>query len=402
MNNIEDRLRQAFRADADTIRDVRSLTGYEPVVPLAKHRLSRITRIVVPLAAAATVAAAAIAVAAVPKQQPRHPATGPAAVGLPRFAVITGNPHSSLPRFRYAIETKRVTTGSVIARLAQLPGDRTPMAIAAFGAPGRFVVAARAGQACATWFYQFRLTSTGHITDVRPLAVPKVAGFLTTASSQPMAASSDGPIVATATASCRQLVHHHLVYQIQAINVATRKVTTWTLSGTAANLGPAGLAVAANGRSIGLVTPDGDRPGISKLTGWTVPADSPSGPIARHWHKVVDYQWQPEMRVALSPNGDTMITSELFTQPNGHAMLDVEQFSTKSGLGEPAPQVFKTFVYPLTFSLDHSGRYLMVGRGRNLKHGPLESFVLDLDSKSQPALTKIPNLLTSAGQSIAW
>jgi hypothetical protein len=400
MNNIEDRLRQAFRADADTIRDVRSLTGYEPVVPLAKHRLSRVTRIVVPLAAAATVAAAAIAVAAVPKQQPTHPASGPSAAGLPRFVVLTGNPHASLPRFRYAIETKQVATGNVVSRLAQLPRDQVPAAISAFGAPGRFVVTARAQQTCATWLYQFRLTSTGHITDVRPLAVPKVAGFLDTTQLQPMGASSSGPIVAIATRSCHPT--RSLRYKIHVINVATRKVTTWTLSGTAEQIGPAGLTASADGRLIGLVTPDGDRPGISKLTGWTVPADSPSGPIARHWHKVVDYQSQPEMRVALSPNGDTMITSELFTQPNGHAMLDVEQFSTKSGLGEPAPRVFKTFVYPLTFSLDHSGRYLMVGRGRNLKHGPLETFVLDLASKSQPALTKIPNLVTSTGVSIAW
>ncbi|HEX9624282.1 MAG TPA: hypothetical protein VF979_07895 [Streptosporangiaceae bacterium] len=77
---------------------------------------------------------------------------------------------------------------------------------------------------------------------------------------QPLAASSDGPIVATASASCRQLAHHRLVYQIQVINVAIKKVITWTLSGTAATQGPAGLAASADGRSIGLVTPTAPGP----------------------------------------------------------------------------------------------------------------------------------------------
>lgn len=133
-----------------------------------------------------------------------------------------------------------------------------------------------------------------------------------------------------------------------------------------------------------------------------MPAASPSGPIARHRHKVTDYQWQDETKVALSPDGATMFTPGLFTLRNGHVQLDVEGFSTQSGIGMPAPRVFKTFIGPLTFSLDHSGRYLMVGRGRNIKHGPLETFVLDLAGKSQPALTKIPNLDTSVGVHIAW
>ncbi|HEX9624281.1 MAG TPA: hypothetical protein VF979_07890 [Streptosporangiaceae bacterium] len=40
MNNVEYRLRDAFRADADTITDVRSLTGYEPAVPPRRARTS--------------------------------------------------------------------------------------------------------------------------------------------------------------------------------------------------------------------------------------------------------------------------------------------------------------------------------------------------------------------------
>jgi hypothetical protein len=398
MNNIEDRLRQAFRADADTIRDVRSLTGYEAA---AKARLNRVTRIVIPLAAAATVAVAAIAVAAVPKQQPRPPTGGPSGGGIPQFAVLAGNPHARFPANRYAIETKEVATGRVVARLTHLPHDRLPAAISAFGAPGQFVVAARARQSCATWFYQFRLTSTGHLTDLRPLAVPKVTGFMTKQLSQPMAASSNAPIVVAATMSC-QATHGFRPYQIHVIDVATKKVTTWTLSGATKAAGPDGLAVSADGRSVGLVTAGGNRSGSSKLTGWTVPANTPSGPIARHWHKVVDYPSQSETKVALSPHGDTMITPGLFTLHNRRVILAVEEYSTDSGTGMPALRVFKAVVYPLTFSLDHSGRYLMIGQGRVRKDGPVETVVLDLASHNGLTLIKIPNLVTKTGPGIAW
>jgi hypothetical protein len=399
MNNIEDRLRQAFRADADTIRDVQSLTGYESAVRPGRARLNRVTRIVIPLAAAATVAAAAIAIAAVPKQQLRHPATGPAAAGMPRYIAILGNPDSHLPAWRYAVETKRVATGSVVARLAQLPGDRTPVAIAAFGAPGRFVVAARTSRVCATWFYQFRLTNAGHITDVRPLAVPKVAGAIDSFP-QPLAASANAPIVAATAISCQQLAHRHLAYQLQVINVATKKVATWSLSGTAKNIGPAGLAVAANGRLVGLVTSDGDRPGISKFTGWTVPANSPSGSIARHWHKVTDYPWQAQTAVALSPNGDTMFTPGIFTRAHYREILDVEEYSTASGLGMPAPKVFTRLTDQTTFSLDHSGRYLLLGRGRTVKNGTAHYVVLNVASGH---LTILPrNLIGTDAPRLAW
>ncbi len=95
-----------------------------------------------------------------------------------------------------------------------------------------------------------------------------------------------------------------------------------------------------------------------------------------------------------------MLTPGLFTQPDGHSTLAVEEYSTESGKGLPAPRVFKKFVYPLTFSLDHSGRYLLLGRGRNLKQGHLQILVFDVASGQ---LTRVsPSLIRDTASRIAW
>src|SRR6185437_15035481 len=204
MNNTEYRLRDAFRADADTVRDVLPLTAYEPPVPPAKARLHRFTRIVIPVTAAAAVAAAAVAIAVVPKHQPGSNPAGEGSTGpQPRYAVVT-NVQPSTGQSRGAIESVEVTTGKVIDRLIMLPHHRTPIAVSAFGAPSQFVVEATARQACAVWFYQFRLTPNGHLADLRPLAVPEIPEHPDPSLiHQSMKASAGAPIVVTITAPCR-------------------------------------------------------------------------------------------------------------------------------------------------------------------------------------------------------
>ena len=408
MNNIEDRLRDAFRADADTIGDVLPLTAYEPAVSAAKARLRRVTRAMIPLTAAAAVAVAAVAVAALPKHSAgSNPAGQGSAGSQPRFAVVT---EGQAGRHQTdAVESVEVTTGKTIDRLPKLPHERRPIAVSAFGAAGHFVVEAVGKQPCAVWFYQLRLTASGHLADLKPLAVPEIPQNQDPVLiRRTMAASATAPIVVSITAPCRP--DHRLgIPQVHVINVATKKVTTWTLPKSAAPAGPQSVAVSGDGRLVGLALWVSTSANHAGIFGYVVPANSPSGPIARHWRKVADYTGKPTTEaandLALSPNGKTMLASVLFRSHGKRALgllLDStgHQTAPNEVTAETRISVFKAASFrPLTFSLDHSGHYLLIGSGFNGKDKTPRTAVINLTNDHQ---RMVPNLIARFYSSIAW
>jgi hypothetical protein len=123
MNDIETRLREAFRADAETVRTIRPLTtpgqpGTDDARPLGQAGRTRRGHLLVPLTAAAAVAAilAGIAVAA-PRIWPGHGQRAP----IPASAVASsflGNrvPAASAPKFLLALVPKRPGSASCLRR----------------------------------------------------------------------------------------------------------------------------------------------------------------------------------------------------------------------------------------------------------------------------------------------
>jgi hypothetical protein len=312
-----------------------------------------------------------IASVLVPQALGRHHASGgqqsqPA--GPPRFFVAIGHwfrgTAHSLDLVSISAATGRVVDGAL-----KLGHHRTPVAVASFGSPGHFVVAATPRQGCATWFYQFHLTSTGHLAGLHPLAVPELPGLpLISQSSQLIAASGSGPVVVTATRPCHA-AHDPGLYLIQAINAATRRVTTWTLRLAKVYLpGPYGLAVSADGRVIGVAssTPVGTRhPGA--FSAWTIPASAPGGSITRHWHRAVRPPQAPDI-IALSPDGRVLyggvITETTVHHQSFHSLL-ADQYQTATGQRTASRVVFKRLTSFATFSLNGTGRYLLVGGGHH-------------------------------------
>jgi hypothetical protein len=402
MNNIEDRLRDAFGADAATIRpeELRPLPARLRSAGRAHHR--RISWLVIPLAAT-TVAAVVIASVLVPKALPRHQATGgkpTSSSGPPRFFVATGHWFAGTAHSLDLVSIS-AATGRVVDGVLKLGHHRTPVAVASFGSPDHFVVAATPRQGCVTWLYQFHLTATGQLAGLRPLAVPDVPGLpLIRQTSQLIGASGSGPVVVTATQPCHASQDPGL-YQVRAINTATRKVTTWTLRLAKAYLpGPYSLAVSADGRLVGVAssTPAGTRlPGA--LSAWTVPASAPSGPITRYWHRAVRTLQAPDI-VTLSPDGRLLyggvITETTIGQQSFHSLL-VDQYQTATGKRIASRVVFKRLTSFWTFSLSGTGRYLLVGGGH---HGRTRlNVIIDLTTGR---VTKAHASALGSSSSVAW
>jgi len=236
---IEDKLRDAFRADGETVRPetIRPLGVRPGYLPASGRPLPR-RRLTIPLLAGAAVAAIALgASVVVPNLLPAHlgknrpgavnraASTGMPAAGFPRaarslaggypggqvpadpmpryFAGITYPAHKAGTEYAFTVAVYSSATGKIVARLSPPEPGRYFQAVAALGDGNTFVAAATPGFPrpgdCRTWLYEFRLTANGTPTALTPLVVPEVSGW---ASSNSLAASGDGSLVTYATYGC--------------------------------------------------------------------------------------------------------------------------------------------------------------------------------------------------------
>jgi hypothetical protein len=202
VNNIEDRLRDAYRAATDTI-DPDSLPGpgvqvVRPAVPGGRAARRRTTprsrRLRLALPAAAAVATGALVLAAIalaPHATTRHPTTipaGPAAStsGLPPFTVVVWG--DSLTVFN--------TASGTIAGNMNSPQGQQFMQVAPDGNARTFIVTSTlaSNAACSATFYRLRLDGDGaplSLTTLRTLS-----GYT------PSALAVDGGTLAYSVAHC--------------------------------------------------------------------------------------------------------------------------------------------------------------------------------------------------------
>jgi hypothetical protein len=156
VNVLEDRLRDAYRAVADTIDPA---TVASP--PRSTHwraALSRRMRLLTPLAAAAAVAVVVITIILVGGTSPRHharsvrPRPAVAAVSLPPFILVD---------LGSSVQVYDPRTGAGVAKLTAPAGQQFED-VASGGAAGTFLAATSlSGQACHAFFYRFDLSATG-------------------------------------------------------------------------------------------------------------------------------------------------------------------------------------------------------------------------------------------------
>jgi hypothetical protein len=203
VNTLEERLRDAYRAAADTVRP-------EAVLPRAilsppgraRRRPGRgpaQRRLLIPLAAAAAVIAVAAAVAVLlPRAAPGlgrgHPATGPATpvpLTTPGFFVAMNWTTSP---YMFVVSA---TTGARGAQIS-LPFPAADLTGVATGDGQTFVVAATAPGSCSTTLYRFSLAANG--TPGAMTAFTAIDGQI--GDPWELAASANGQFVAYQTLAC--------------------------------------------------------------------------------------------------------------------------------------------------------------------------------------------------------
>lgn len=368
MEQIEARLRAAFRANAETIRSTRSLdlqaarelAGRRPQAVMAGSgpgRRAARGKIAVPLAAAVAVAVIVAAITILPRILPGHGrghqpgGPTPAFAGAPKFTVVS---------VVGGLEVVSTTSGRVVGRLAPPRPRQYFTAVTALGNDRTFIVAVNAPSgSCVTWLYQFSLGVGGRPVGFAPFEVPELPGRELNQGGpvfMDLAASADGRLVAFATARCSGSQGH-----VGVIDIRTRSVRMWTFGG--GDVGPYGLSLSANGGLLALVSfshPDNGHGRGQIDTAWTLRTDSPAGPLTRYWHRVYDSLKFTTTAVAVSRAGAALFaaTSRASLNPR---LVRIIRVNASSGAPAARPYTFTRPGAQVTgLTLDTSGRYLLV------------------------------------------
>jgi hypothetical protein len=233
VSRIEERLREAFKADAETIRPgaVRDLDDLAVRRSRPARKAHRRARFVVPLAAAAAVSVIAVVAAmVVPRLPPgqrqagptsaqnrRQSQSGPSAATVPYakfFIALTGDGTS--------LGVGNATTGALVARIMP-PRPDLDFSGLATGDGHTFVATLwlAAGGSCKTWLYQFTLNGQGQPSALTPFAaLPETSQQL-----GGLAVSQNGQTLAYLTTGCPS---SHIAY-LAVLNIATKQTRQWAV-----------------------------------------------------------------------------------------------------------------------------------------------------------------------------
>jgi hypothetical protein len=338
VNSVEDRLRAAYQAAADTVTremDVPGLTGSEEPTGPPRRRGSRtaVIRLAAPLAAAAAVAAIALTLSLIATSgggQAPSQRSGPVPWRLPAATSVgQGYPGNRMPdaarpghfvgiqvarhgptEYAFTVYAYSTATGRPTGKLT-LPGSGLwARAVASLG-HGNYLVAATRDWphfGCRTWLYQFRLTATGQPAGVKPFVVPQVRGW-----AWQLSGSGDGQLAVAITMTCgrghTQFLNSHddVATAISTSSGATSTWRPWPASSklVAENEAPSG-ALDADGRLLPFVAIAGQPKdfGLDVQAAYVMLTGHVGGPVARRYHLVLKPgRNEGVVADALSPNG---------------------------------------------------------------------------------------------------
>jgi hypothetical protein len=360
VTNLEDRLRDAFDAAAQTVRPevIRS--------PPARRRRTRLPHgMLVPLTAAASVAVILAAVFALPSlvsgrarpaprasTSPQRPAP---AGGLPRF--FAGVPLAGVGAG--PVQIRDAATGKLAAQDASTFGTT---AVAAQPDDRHFVIAKLSGSGCLSRFYRFDVNSQGQPGRLQPLPIPAVHGTVLG-----MAASADGRTLAYALMGCGKGTPSYL----GVADARTGRIRQWggvniDGEGQGSAIVASDVSVTADGRFLAyhLTTPNG---------GWTtimvLPTNSAPGNAVQRSRAAASYG--PASRVLASgllclaghtADAYTLSGTATVQRPATGPRLTLAQYSTTTGRrlrvlgGLPSLPVNGPGCF---LSPNRSGRYLL-------------------------------------------
>jgi hypothetical protein len=384
VDDIEDRLRDAYRAAAGTIApEVVSglrerVVRIGPAAGRGRARRAPTGRVVFPLAAAAAVVAAAVLLPAFESgllaghggAAPRSgrgpgPATPSAVARHTARATATGKAGRTLavppgaPPFFFASDggsgttlyVYRTATAQVVAQLAPPhPGD-TFDGFAATSDPLRFVVATGHEFSCGARLYTVRLTAAGQPAGYTPLPVPSLPEDVIS-----LAATPDARFVAYAGDGCADPAAGQ--GDIALVNMSTKSVSRWTAP-KQEDIGS--LSMSDKGTEIAFTI------GQTKLfnaEAGVLATDSAGGTLAQSAQVIVSgSQLRPAGTVpdaaALSPDGHTMyVCGAGVSVGNAPPPATPVPLLTFTG-GKLTHTAHLSTSGTCALSLDPSGRYLL-------------------------------------------
>jgi hypothetical protein len=304
VNPIEDRLRDAFRADAETIAP-EAIAPPATAPPPRRARFAarpghpafrRHRRLLASVAAAVAVAAIAVT------------ATMAATSGAPahdQSATSASKPARPAPPFLVGVTSIGSAGNQNLGVFNAVTGQRTDVVqprkgfsfvgSAATGASNSFVVAASPLHGgCYTLFYRLTLNSRGGLAGMTPLAVPRVNGVLFASG---LAADADGQIIGYSANACG---HGH--GWVGVIHERSGRTRVWSLTGK----GLVSLSISASGRLLAL---DNSRNYGGDGRIMTLPTDSPAGPMEQRARTVLPAKSgvSESGSIALTDGGRTLL-----------------------------------------------------------------------------------------------
>jgi hypothetical protein len=371
VSTLEDRLRDAYRAAAETVRP-QTLT-LRPPLPRRDRRSRR--RWLVPLAAAAAVIAVVAAAAVLLPRATPGPGTGQADRTTPGYFVAL---KGGQPPYMLVVNA---TTGAPGARISP-PFSATDLDAVATSDGRTFVVAATQPGQCRTALYRFRLSADGTPTALTPFTT--VPGIV--ANPWAMAVSGNGQIAYYAPV-CGQSPRVAVPREFLAVvNTVTGQAKRWTFTNPIGRIA-VGLSLSADGRIVGY----GDV---------VLDTDAAPGSLAAHMRFVPTGGSLPG-DLAVAPDGKTayVVTSRTASDWQLRA-FDLATWHTRlvhSFPGTPSPLT--------AITLDPTGRYLLAQSGwlgepakSGLLPGPARLDRLDLATGQVTRL----NSSWATDSAIAW
>lgn len=381
LSAVEDRLRAAYRAAADTI-EPEGIAGLNPPVTAGRTRSRGRSRgrspagrgrVLVPLAAAAAIVTIAVGV---PAMRTRLPAAAPRATAVPQATVIgTGRtlpgpaargpaiPPGAPPFYVTAPEGANTVvvfaaaTGKTVATVPAPHSGDNFYGIAATGDPSLYVAAVGHAYQCGTHLYSLRLGTSGQFAGWRPLSVPSLPEDMFS-----LAVTPDSHYLAYAGEYCAG--PDAGTGDIGFLNTAGAIVRRWTTPG---NEDIASLSLSASGSQIGFVI---QQTKLYVPLAGVLPTDRPAGPVAEQavWHySVPGTSGRAPYAAAVTPDGGRFYVCEAAggSAPDLMVTFSLRDLAVSAMQDHVAPSrkptASKTLAGsgPCALSLDPSGRFLL-------------------------------------------
>jgi len=272
-------------------------------------------------------------------------------------------------------------TGALAGTLT-VPASQDLFGLARLGDDQDFVAASFDRDACVTHLWTFTIDAAGTPGALTPLtAVPQVSGAV-----QEITSSADGVALAFNVAGCDP---GH--FQTWFVHLPAGQITRWDNPD-----GAGSLSLTADGSVLGFtLNPDIDNPD-SASQAWTLPTDSPAGPLRDHAHQVPGLGASAE-RAVLSPSGDQLYIET--QDPAGPTPETLSLITTSTGalvrpvvpFGDDLP----------VLALDNAGQH-MLAYGRAPGPGHADAEEIDLSSGQTQTQTITNPVIEGALTTFAW